>query len=156
MGRKRLLGIVLFAVALSGAIGVILWKRPPAAPVANSIEARGVTGDINWIIPASEIEAVKRAALAGSNDAAARLAGHYAERGQAADEKRWLTVAGNRGDCNAMSLLRERADREGDRPGAMNWNNQLRQHVCTWENTYGSGALQNATSADPMPLWNDY
>lgn len=96
----------------------------------------GQLAEINMLIPADQLEAVKQSAALGSNPAARRLAGHYFQKGQSVDETRWLTLAADRGDCASMSRLRESATERGDRQTASRWNEVLRQHECTWGKAY--------------------
>lgn len=152
-GRILVVGLILAAVPALIALSV--WKRREAPPAVNaqSVQSSEVSGDVNWIIPANEIESVRQRATAGDNDAAAALAGHYRELRQPAHERRWLVLAANRGDCGAMSLLMDRADQTGDRRSRSRWNEMLRRHTCTLGNVM-PGALQNS-AAENTPLWDD-
>lgn len=110
--------------------------------------------DVNWIIPADRIESVRRRALGGDNEAAGTLANHYRELRQGGEERRWLLVAANRGDCHSMSWLMWNSQEAGDRADAVHWNDALRQNACTLERAYGPQTQPNAPNGS-APMWND-
>jgi hypothetical protein len=68
--------------------------------------------------------------------------------------RRWLTLAANRGDCAAMSLLHGAAIDARDSAGRSHWNEMLRRNACTWGKTYGTESTPNRPAGD-MPLWDD-
>ncbi len=110
--------------------------------------------EVNWIIPANEIEPTMQRALGGNIAAANQLANHFRELGRSRDETRWLLAGATRADCYSISWLRGNAEDAGDRAGATHWNDMLRQHDCTWARTFRQGAVENS-AADQVPLWND-
>ena len=109
-------------------------------------DSRAATGDVDWIIPDSDIEGYKARATSGDNRAAAALASHYAELRQYSEERRWLLMGAQRRDCNAVGLLKDRAQQFGHEAEARRWDEQLREFVCTTPNPNDP--------AHPIPLWD--
>jgi hypothetical protein len=82
------------------------------------------------VLAADGLEDFKARARHGDNNAAQRLAGHFAELNQPDEEMRWLRLAANRGDCNAMLLAHDSAAGRGDAREARHWIRQFRSHRC--------------------------
>lgn len=88
---------------------------------------------VNLMLPPNLIHSTKQRALAGDIEAATLLANHYLNAGQPEEEIRWRSIAGNRGDCDAMLLLKERTSDAADLAGSRYWNDMLRRHDCRYE-----------------------
>lgn len=137
----RLVPLAAIGALLAVAAAILLWPKEPVPDLNTG--GPSVSGDVNWIIPANEIEGFKARAQGGDSRAAESLANHYAELHQPVEQRRWLTLAAQQGNCNAIDLLRDQADRAGDARSALQWTGQLRRHGC-------ADFLPNATSANAV------
>jgi hypothetical protein len=97
---------------------------------SSSQSTRWSSGDIDWAVPADQVEALKQKARLGDNNAAQRLAGHYDELNQYQEEMRWLTLAASRGDCNAIGLAYDLANRLGHKREARQWEERKIARRC--------------------------
>lgn len=107
--------------------------------------------DINMLIPEEQISQLERQALSGDNDAANMLGNHYFQLGRFGDEIRWRTLSANRGHCLSIVLLKNHPRHQEDE-WRHHWNEMLRRHNCTYQNTYNEGP---ANGASAIPLWDE-
>ena len=162
MGKSKIRSARAFGLSLALVVAAASGGCRPGEPEAGqdtSSSANGSGEDVvvnmsgmNMIQPPDRIEGLKRNALSGDNRAANDLANHYSRTGPREEELRWLTLAGNRGDCAALALLRDHAWRSGDQQARRRWNDLLRRNVCTWGKTY---TASQGPESDSMPLWDD-
>jgi hypothetical protein len=151
--------VVSSLISIGIAIVCVIWLARQACrvemvntPHRVNGNAHVVAGDMDETIPASALGPLMVRARLGDNAAANDLGNHFSSLGNDAEERRWRTLAANRGDCLSMALLKDLESRTGNQAAAAHWNMALRQNECTWQKAYGSTA---DPELNPMPLWND-
>jgi hypothetical protein len=155
----RIAKLLLVAIA-SICVGTlcVFWLALPKANPQDSNDPRDfdanqatLVGDMNENSSTEEIEAMKQGASRGDIRAANGLGNYYSNLGNVDQERRWRTVAANRGDCASMALLEDLEIHAGRRTEAAHWNSELRRNQCTWEKAYGRSSTPGLNDT---PLWN--
>lgn len=150
--RRLILGGIFVAALIGLGIWLLFWEtgsQSHGQVPSIDIEAHD---EISFRLPDNEIPSYQQRAAAGDNEAANALASHYRQMHQWGDERRWLLVAANRGDCAAMTFLKEAATRNANVSERARWNDMLRQHACTWGRTYPEVSNPGLES---LPLWDE-
>lgn len=123
----RSVNFLIASVAFVVVILFVIWQRQD--------RQAEVTGDVEWVIPASQIESFQRRALAGDNQSAHSLANHFRAQSKEDEALRWFAVAGERGDCAAILMLAD--SKAQSRDDLAHWQAQALRHGCNFESAYG-------------------
>jgi hypothetical protein len=141
MKAKPLVRIVApFLVVAAIAVAILWYRGGPiprgGTPQDSTANESVLTGEISRILPAGQVAHMQQKALRGDDVAAETLGGHYSDLGDGAAERRWRSLAANRGYCPAIDHLRELEAAAHNRAAATHWNDELRRRRCVVAQTY--------------------
>lgn len=148
---------LIFGLAIGlGALGPAACRQGTPAANESAVNATDTSsptlvGDMDESLPANAIEPMKQRAMRGDNAAANGLGNYYSQLRNVAEERRWRTLAADRGDCLQITLLKDLEEHAGNRRARVHWNEMLRRHACTWGKAYGPHVAPELSS---MPLWD--